>query len=271
MSPKKTTLIVCAVLLVSTILIVGLLYRSNLNESSDLVARYNKNTQHFDRTTAVTVIEEVKREEKEKWWSDGFSADDNSLIPDLTEDMNPNATPTPNNMPGIPQQPQPTQGGNSQTVPPPPSSWVSCLEYTHRLFGHSGLGYCKGSTLTTGKTVRPDCSGYISAALQLANIDQGLYNSSSMHTCPALVDIRNQCNGYEDVLPGDILVYSGHVEAYAGNNRVYNWGGKKSAEDKYQGCSSHDLSGCNVDTTSSLTRAWGTVLHVLRVKGNNRV
>lgn len=63
--PRRVVMSICALLLITTILIVGLLYRSDINEATDLTARYNQNTQQFDRTNAVTIIEEIKHEENE--------------------------------------------------------------------------------------------------------------------------------------------------------------------------------------------------------------
>lgn len=65
MTPKRVAAIVCSVLFVTTLILVGLTYRSNLNEASDLLTQYSANTQHFDRTKVTTVIEEIRRDEEE--------------------------------------------------------------------------------------------------------------------------------------------------------------------------------------------------------------
>lgn len=84
--PNKAVKVVCCILLISTLCIIGLLYRSDLNESSDLLTRYNDNTQHFDRTTATTVIEKSEETGKGKRPGDG------TLVPTL---------------PGVPTEPTP--------------------------------------------------------------------------------------------------------------------------------------------------------------------
>lgn len=239
MSPKKTTGIVCAILLLSTIMIVGLLYRSNVNESSDLLAEYNKNTQHFDRTQSSTIIEEIKN--------------------DSGEDSN-DFTPT---IPGVDDEP---------VVPGTPTStdFVQALSVVHKLFGHSGLKYSLGGsgTLVNGDGVRTDCSGYISYALYYQGVfSKGQrYDSASMPNAPGLDNVTSSINSPSDLLPGDILVYNNHVEAYAGNGRVYNWGGHASAEDKYSACSGHDHKTCTADSTSNWYRDFSSIVAVMRVK-----
>ena len=49
-----------------------------------------------------------------------------------------------------------------------------------------------------------------------------------------------------DLQAVDIIQYNGHVEVYAGNGRVYNWGGATSAQNKYAG-----VDASTVDPTSN--------------------
>lgn len=247
MTPRKVTGIVCAVLLISTILIVGLLYRSNLNESSDLMAQYNKNTQHFDRTDTTTVIEEIKQTE----------SGSGDLLPVINKPNSGN-----NNIPGIPQSPTSGQGGAV--------SFIEALDSVHKLFGHAGLKYGVGNntSLPNGDKVRSDCSGYVSYALYVAGVFPKGYAppSADFPSATGLVKVSDSIKDLADLQPGDICVMPGHVEVYAGNNRVYNWGSASSAEDKYAGCSGHDNTSCTVDSTGNWYRTLSEITCVLRIE-----
>lgn len=243
MSPRKTTGIVCAVILVSTILIVGLLYRSNVNEASDLLAQYNKNTQHFDKTQTSTVIEEIRDK-------DGGPPDFTPTIP----------------IPGVPQpNPSPAPMPN-----PEASDFLEALSIVHHLYGHSGLKYQYGGsgTLTNGDSVRTDCSGYVSYALAYYGVfSHGtVYSSSNFYTAPGLTEVTSNIHSEGDLQAGDILCYNGHVEVYAGNGKIYNWGGSSSAEDKYTSCRGHDFDTCTVDARTNFSRSFATITHVMRIQ-----
>ena len=179
------------------------------------------------------------------------------------------STPEPTiNIPGIPAQ---TPTPEPQPAPAPaPANWLECCALTHKTWGHSGFKYTYGgsATMANGDKVRLDCSGFVSYALQCyGKIAKGtMYSSGGFKSCPALVDVTSSLHSANDLQPGDIIAYSGHVEVYAGNGRVYNWGGPSSCEDKYTGCSSHDLASCTVDCTSNWYREFSTIAYVMRLQ-----
>lgn len=178
----------------------------------------------------------------------------------------PQPTPSPE-PPGIPPEP-PEQ--NEEVPPPSPSNWIDAIVIAHRTFGHSGCKYTYGgySTLVNGDKVRTDCSGFVSYCLQVyGTIAKGTnYTSATFNTVPGFVNIKDQCKSFDDLQPGDIIGYSGHVEVYAGNNRVYNWGSHSSAEDKYTSCATHGLGECTVDTSVNLSRKFSSVTYVMRMQ-----
>lgn len=119
-----------------------------------------------------------------------------------------------------------------------PSNWLQICDACHKSMGMQGLKYAYGgaATITDLKgnkyRVRTDCSGYVSYCLYTA----GLIDANTRKTsqtfgsldCTEEVDVS-------DMQPGDLLVYSGHIDIYAGNGKKWNWGSHSSAEDKYVG------------------------------------
>lgn len=107
-----------------------------------------------------------------------------------------------------------------------------------------------------------DCSGFVSLCLRVAGIEKNAsYSSSSLATKASTKMIENipwNKSGTQGLKKGDILVYSGHTEVYAGKingvGKVYNWGGDGSPN-----------SPCIAKgpTNMSSTRV---ITHVLRIK-----
>lgn len=94
----------------------------------------------------------------------------------------------------------------------------------------------------SGKTI--DCSSYVSWVLYESGFTQF---KGPQHTSATFA--KNPYNwekiSKENLQAGDILVYSGHVEIYAGNGKYYNCGGPKSIEHEapstYGGSSSNEF------------------------------
>lgn len=132
------------------------------------------------------------------------------------------------------------EGGGSCNIPEPEdisnSNWVECIQNTKQLFaskiGYYQLGGYKAISYK-GKsyTPRTDCSGYVSACLYFYGMTSRIdaYTSDSLkNNVPGFT--KYAWNGSTSKLQvGDILVYSGHTEIWAGNGQVYNYGSNRSA------------------------------------------
>lgn len=94
----------------------------------------------------------------------------------------------------------------------------------------------------SGKTI--DCSSYVSWVLYESGFTQF---KGPQHTSATFAKnpYKWQKISKENLKAGDILVYSGHVEIYAGNGKYYNCGGPKSIEheapSEYGGSSSNQF------------------------------
>lgn len=133
------------------------------------------------------------------------------------------------------------ENGGSSTIPEPDeisnNNWVECVKNTKQLMaskvGYYGYGQYRTISYN-GKsyTIRIDCSGYVSACLYFYGLQSGLnaYSSAGLKgNIPGFV--KYKWNGSTDKLQvGDILVYDGHTEIWAGNGKVYNYGSNNSAE-----------------------------------------
>lgn len=138
----------------------------------------------------------------------------------------------------------PTNNNNSST-----SSWLDICANVHRCFGSQGCVYAYGSkraiTGLDGNNIiiRQDCSGYVGYCMYVYGKtgDQLGVNSASDFSAYGMTPVSEA-----DLQAGDIIQYNGHVEVYAGNGRVYNWGGAASAQNKYTG-----VDASTVDPTSN--------------------
>lgn len=133
------------------------------------------------------------------------------------------------------------ENGGSSSIPEPDeisnNNWIECVKNTKQLMaskvGYYGLGQYR-SISYNGKsyTIRIDCSGYVSACLYFYGLQSGLnaYSSAGLKgNIPGFV--KYKWNGSTDKLQvGDILVYDGHTEIWAGNGQVYNYGSNNSAK-----------------------------------------
>lgn len=125
-------------------------------------------------------------------------------------------------------------GGSIIEVAEKIHSYMEQNNYTYCVYGGNSYEECKGGGHGLSKTFEASksayhhscCATYVSWVLQEAG-----YLSDSEHSDSAagLQSIMKN-KGYKmitnksDLKPGDVLCYSGHVEIYAGNNKIYNAG-----------------------------------------------
>lgn len=149
--------------------------------------------------------------------------------------------------PGTPATPGASAPPSVPGVAPAPapsvdtSSWLAICKSVHNAFGGAGFHYVLGGTgsLTyDGNTdrVRKDCSGYVGYCMYkygIANSPTPITSGSDLTAFGCTEVSKDQMQG------GDIIEYSGHIEVLSsyenGQLKVYNWGGHKSAEDRYAG------------------------------------
>lgn len=251
MSPKKFTIIVCCILLIGTVIfsmslsapiaITDALFGAFNNLSDSEQARLQ------DRVSVQTIKELIKQEQEN---GNGTS--------DPYDPTNPsqNQSPGPNQNPNL-------NPGNGTPAEPPPSSWIADAEKAHRAMGCGGLVYRLGGSGVTyyGTNVRTDCSGYVSYALYMHGLTTNPKVCSSGSNWSAVngVVLINT----SDIQPGDIAVYSGHVQIYMGPGLALNWGGKSSAQNLYVGKVGQDPNTCGVNPVSGTKR--GAPLRAYRV------
>jgi len=133
------------------------------------------------------------------------------------------------------------ENGGSSTIPEPDkisnNNWIECVKSTKQLLaskvGYYGYGqYRTFSYNGKSYTIRIDCSGYVSACLYFYGLQSGLnaYSSAGLEgNIPGFV--KYTWNGStKNLQVGDILVYDGHTEIWAGKGQVYNYGSNDSAK-----------------------------------------
>lgn len=224
MRPSKVVAIVGCVVLICVLLICGLLYTTDANETDNLMSRYNKNTQRFDKTSVVTVVEEIRRTEDE-------SIDGSESYLDVGEIH---------------------------------SWLDACIAAHHLMFHSGLTYSVTGSGFIDGMSVGCDCNGYIGVAMYLYGLQSdmstvtlvGLDSSNYFDSMGKLP--------LTDLQAGDILVYPGHIEVFVQSNPtsgylvgVYNWGSHATAEGLYGSDGNHEVKDCvqNVMTGSDTYQA----------------
>ncbi|MCM1215026.1 MAG: C39 family peptidase [Lachnospiraceae bacterium] len=216
MKPSKVVIIVGCVVLICVLLICGLMYTTDQNEADDLLARYNKNTQHFDRTEVTTIIEEIRRDKNKDLEDFNYTPIDTSAV----------------------------------------TSWLEACELAHHVMWHAGMTYSTTASGTiNGMFVQSDCAGYLGVAMYLYGLqgDMSAVTPVSLKNNSNL-DYLGQIS-LSEYEPGDILVYPNHTEVYVKqinqngyNVGVYSWGNSTTAEGLYQTDNSgHNASDCTVN------------------------
>lgn len=153
----------------------------------------------------------------------------------------------------------PVDGGDGQTYNP--QSWLDMCDMIHKAWGAAGFTYAQGGTQSFNYngntfTVRTDCSGYVGFcmyAMGWADSPINIISSSD------LTPYGFTAVSVDSLQSGDVLAYDGHIEVYVGSDMVvYNWGGSKSAENKYKGVT-------DVSTVVSTSNSSKTVAEITKV------
>lgn len=166
-----------------------------------------------------------------------------------------------------------------------PDGWIDILDAVHKVWGsqggYYGLGHYENMTLWGEQVkVRWDCSGYVGYCVYKFGKTTKSYpftsadrNNGDLYGCTVYTpgtDIRVP----DDLVCGDIIFYSGHVEVFYSLNQsnsekpiVYNWGGAASAQNKYHDSSGNLLSMDeikNVKSTGTSHYKYSDILKVWR-------
>lgn len=251
---KKMPVIVVAVIIVLSVLLGAMMFSvDGTEDTAAILDAYASNNNTIKRPISV---EQVRRQVE--------AANEESV--QVTIDP---STGLPTTSVSVPGSTSVTLGSSPQgtgaTLPATlPTGWLNVIDTCHKYWGGQGLTYQRGGSANikdmSGKpvSVRKDCSGFVGFCLYSMGMVSNTAPCTSQGfgglSCLMEVD-RNSPE------PGDILVYPGHVEIYAGQDRVWNWGSHSSAQDKYSGVS--DVSG--VDSTINWSRK-GAQTHVYRLK-----
>lgn len=121
------------------------------------------------------------------------------------------------------------------------SQWISIVRSVKAAIA-SQIGHYsqneKHNISVNGTTisVRPDCSGFVSACLQLYGVTNKMFNSSALTASTALEGTGftyRPWSSWNDLSEGDIIAKNGHVEIFCRNDGnkhyVYNVGSNNSA------------------------------------------
>lgn len=119
------------------------------------------------------------------------------------------------------------------------TSWLQIVRSVKQAIAGANVGYSQSKYITInvlGRTlsVRTDCSGFVSACCILYGSLNSVLNSTAFCNLQEMTGFTKlPWNGWDSLIPGDILAVNGHVEIYAGkdtsgNNMVYNCGSTSS-------------------------------------------
>ena len=121
-------------------------------------------------------------------------------------------------------------------------TWISTIKAVKKAFAKAGFGYKLGGSGTIkingkSKRVRTDCSGFVTACLQVYGVKVGSLTSNSfLGSINALSKAgfkKMKWKGWGSLKKGDIIAKSGHVEIFSdnkgGSHHVWNFGSPKSA------------------------------------------
>ena len=122
------------------------------------------------------------------------------------------------------------------------ASWISIVQAVKQAIAAQQPGYSQSRSITIDvggipKSVRTDCSGFVSACISYYTGQDFQTNSTGFLSSNISV-LQNAgfqympWPGWEGLVPGDIIAISGHVEIFAGNeggtHMVYNCGSDSS-------------------------------------------
>lgn len=119
--------------------------------------------------------------------------------------------------------------GDGISNPGASSDICTMANYVFNQVRSEGFGYKQASTTSsTFGTFRPDCSGMTTLILnQLGLVSTKVGYSSSSYLANAMN--FTVVSSWDELQPGDIVAWTGHVCIYAGNNSWYSWGSEDSA------------------------------------------
>lgn len=234
MKPSNFVKVIAAVLFLVVFVICAMTY-TNEEEIEMVYNEYLHTTQDFNRTKVTTIITQLHQEQESASINGGSGQ------------ANPN-------IPGVPQV-------NATT-------WLNVCDQVHKAWGKSGFtyGYGRGATYTdhTGAqyNVRLDCSGYVGFCMYTAGFAEATtpISSGSNLTKFGFTLVPKTGGSYTeaDLQPGDVLAYNGHIEVWAGDGKIYNWGSTASTSDLYANGAVPDKS------TVNLSRNTNTLVSVFR-------
>jgi hypothetical protein len=118
--------------------------------------------------------------------------------------------------------------------------WIGIIKTVKQLIAATGTGYSQETTVpinVNGTTmhVRPDCSGFTSACLQVYGKLSATWSSTQFTFASEIPGFtRYTFSGWENLCMGDIISYNGHVEIFAynvdGKHYVWNCGSTSSVQ-----------------------------------------
>lgn len=225
---RKTVFTVGAIVLCSMLFTMVFMSMSEEDLSVALTA-FRGSTQDVAPTKTEKIIREIEKEDE---------AGDLGLGEVGTTTGDPDIIDTPDGtyVPGIPQD---------------NSNWLSIVSSVKKVLATQVGYYSQGALVEvtmpdgTKGTLRPDCSGYVGFCLWLSGLQGSSPNINSASgssggsipgvTCHAMSELSD----YSQLLPGDIVFKSGHVEIIAESpvpgstgetrSKVYNCGSNDSA------------------------------------------
>lgn len=121
-------------------------------------------------------------------------------------------------------------GTGGSEAPSSSSDILTMADYVYNTMRVELPIYLQGSAQSaTFGTVRPDCSGMTSLILY----QMGLCSSKTAYWSGSFLDNVmgfQVISNWNDMQPGDIVAWTGHVCIYAGNNSWYTWGSTNAAK-----------------------------------------
>lgn len=123
-------------------------------------------------------------------------------------------------------------------------SWLSVVKAVKQAIANQKPGYSKSNWITIAidnikKKIRTDCSGFVTSCLKYFGVADDNVSLSSRNFAskndPVMLKTGfspSDWNGWDNLLPGDIIARNGHVEIFAMNSNnkhyVYNCGSDSS-------------------------------------------
>lgn len=107
--------------------------------------------------------------------------------------------------------------------------WMAVVKSLKAAIASTGVGYSQSSYVkitVNGNTmsVRQDCSGYVSACLQVYGAQSATWSSHQFTDASSIPGFTKYAwSGWGNLAPGDIIAYHGHVEIFAYNLDKYHY------------------------------------------------